>query len=68
MPLALKSLGSHEEIRSVMAAFKKRFFAVLPENSNSRGLPKAEAFAGSDSYLVGAIVKVVMKNCSKGLD
>lgn len=45
-----------DEILSVIAAFKKRFLAVFPENSNLRGFPKGEASEVSDSYLVGAIV------------
>ena len=56
MPLALKSLGSHDERRSVIAAFKNLFLAILPENSNLRGLPNVEVSEESDWYLVGAIL------------
>jgi hypothetical protein len=55
IPLALKSLGSHDERRSVIAAFENLFLAVLPENSNLRGLLKAEVLEESDWYLVGTI-------------
>ena len=39
-----------------MAAFKKRFLAILPENSNLRGFPNEEASELSDWYLSRAVV------------
>ncbi len=50
MPLAEKFFGSHEEMRSVIAALRNRFGAVLPEKSKWRGLPKGEAWTSSDEY------------------
>src|SRR5882757_9434896 len=58
IPRALKSLGSHDEIRSVIAAFKNRFLAVLPENWNLSGLPRGEASSLAEWYRSGAIVRV----------
>jgi hypothetical protein len=38
MPRASYFFGSHEERRSVIAAFRNRFGAVFPENSKWRGV------------------------------
>lgn len=50
MPRALKSFGSQEDSCSVIAAFRKWFLAVRPENSNFRGLPRGEESVVEDSY------------------
>lgn len=57
----LKSLGSQEEIRSVMAAFRKRFLAVLPENSNLRGWPRRNQI-----YQIGIFVVPLWKSSIGG--
>ena len=59
IPLALKSFGSHEERRSVMAAFKKRFLATFLEKEKERAWLSLEASAGADWYLVGAILSLL---------
>jgi len=44
------SVGCHVARASAMAALKKRFFAVLPENSNVRGSASRDTSAGPDLY------------------
>ena len=51
MPRFSKFSASQEDSRSVIAAFKKRFCAVLPENGKCSGWPRGSGEASFDSYL-----------------
>ena len=55
--------GSHDDIRSVMAALRKRFGAVRPLNSNFSGLPSGLGSRSSEGYRSeGAIFEVKWNN------
>ena len=64
MPRAEKFSGSHEERRSVIAAFKKRFGAVFPENRKSRGRLSGVGETSSDSQRAdGAMIPYFSSYC-----